>query len=325
MPDRKVLVVACTLVASRVLASERAPAPEPAPPPVHADARATDKGLPRPPSIAPKKYAAWLRALPASQQRRIGEFCRARPVDFEEVCGGIGPLHIPLPLMVRASVDKEKRHRAIVERAGTALAFEAWHASLTTTQRRYVDDQCQGGEDRPTSDLCGDNTPLVVAFDGQPVAFATGGNFSFSQGNPVPTDWPTAATPWIAIDLDGDGAITSGAELFGSATVLPDGGLAGNGFVALAALDANHDGRIDAADPAFGRLVLWADRDGDQRSTPDELTPLAGVVDAISLDARVDVRCDPRRNCERERATIRWHDATGAHAGTVVDVYLPIR
>ena len=32
-------------------------------------------------------------------------------------------------------------------------------------------------EDQPTSDLCGDNTPLVVPFDDQPVVFAAAASF----------------------------------------------------------------------------------------------------------------------------------------------------
>jgi hypothetical protein len=173
----------------------------------------------------------------------------------------------------------------------------------------------------------GTGTPLVVAFAGEPVTFTQGGGaFAFSAGVRTPSDWPTATTPWIALDRDGDGAITSGAELFGSSTVLPDGRTARNGFEALAALDANHDGVIDARDPMFASLLLWSDRDGNRTSSPDELVPLASRVVSISLDDRVVVRCDGRNNCERERAQLRWRDDAGAmHDGAVIDIYLPAR
>jgi hypothetical protein len=171
-------------------------------------------------------------------------------------------------------------------------------------------------------------TPLVVAFDGQPIDFAPAGHdrFAFVPSEPAETDWPTAVTPWIALDLDGDGAITSGAELFGSSTVLANGARASNGFVALAALDANGDGVLDTRDPMFSRLVLWTDRNGDHRSTPDELSPLSSKVTSISLAFTSDPRCNQRDDCEGERATLHWRDAFGAdHAGVVVDVYLPRR
>jgi hypothetical protein len=171
-------------------------------------------------------------------------------------------------------------------------------------------------------------TPLVVAFDGRPIEFtaaSASARFAFVPGEPASTDWPTAATPWIARDLDGDGAITSGAELFGSSTILAGGTAARHGFAALAALDANSDGVLDARDPAFAELVLWSDRDGDHRSTPDELRPLSRTVTSISLAYTLDPRCNARGACQGERGTLRWRDATGAeHQGTVVDIYLPI-
>jgi len=168
-------------------------------------------------------------------------------------------------------------------------------------------------------------TPLVVAFEGQPIDFAPAGHdqFAFVPGQPAATDWPTATTPWIALDLDGDGAITSGAELFGSSTVLASG-RAPNGFAALAALDANGDGTLDARDPMFGKLVLWSDRNGDHRSSPDELRPLSSTVASISLAFSVDARCNQRDDCEGERGSLHWRDAAGAdHVGAVVDVYIP--
>jgi hypothetical protein len=172
--------------------------------------------------------------------------------------------------------------------------------------------------------IAGCMTPLVVAFEGQAIEFtpANADRFAFVPGDPASTAWPTAATPWIAIDLDGDGAITSGAELFGDSTALPTG-KARNGFEALAALDANHDGVIDAADPAFAKLLLWADRDGNRASSPDELRPLAELIVAIPLAHRVDVRCAARGACEGERGSVHWRDANGrTRVGAVVDVYV---
>jgi hypothetical protein len=171
-------------------------------------------------------------------------------------------------------------------------------------------------------------TPLVVAFESQPIEFvpATTARFAFVPGEPAATDWPTAATPWIALDLDGDGSITSGAELFGSSTVLPGGGRATNGFAALAVLDANGDGVVDARDPMFAKLVLWSDRNGDHRSSPDELRPLSSVVTSIPLAFTRGARCNERDDCEGERGALHWRDAAGAdHVGTVVDVYIPTK
>jgi hypothetical protein len=276
--------------------------------------------LPVPPSVEPKAYAAWLKALPKPQQRQIAKFCTKHRTDFQESCGGIGPLHIPYPPFLRARAPQPGDLRSLF------ASSEEWSASLTSAQKRYIDRECTGGEGRDSSALCGDNTPLVVAFDSQPIEFTRGASFAFQAGAPTATDWPTATTPWIAFDANGDGTIDRGSELFGSETVLPGGTTAVNGFVALAALDANHDGAIDAMDPQFAKLVLWADRDADGKSSTGELAALSTTIVSISLAAKLDARCDARGNCEGERATLTWRDARGAlHTGTVVDVYLPLR
>ena len=292
-------------------------APPPAVAPVARCSRfCPPEGYPIPPSDEPKPYAAWLAAQSQPDQKRIAAFCKQHPDDYELVCGGIGPTRIPYRpgprIFASEPGDPVSRFKTDAE----------WEAALTPWQRRYWKKTCWHGESSPSNDLCGDNTPLVVAFDDQRVELTAGGSFAFQPGVPTATDWPTAATPWIALDRDGDGRITSGAELFGSDTVLPTGVRATNGFEALATLDANHDGRIDADDPAFASLLLWADRNNDQRTTPDELSPLGDQVVSISLADRREVHCDARDNCEGERAALV---SRGSHAGSVVDIYLPRR
>jgi hypothetical protein len=277
--------------------------------------------LPEPPSAEPAVYKPWLRGLTKAERARVMRFCRSRPVDYEPVCGGIGPLHIPSPpsLVVEKAVPGQPQ----ASFDDSLKSHDQWRAALTAQQRRYVDFHCRK-EEQMYSTLCG-ATPLVVAFDSQPVEFSAGGSFAFLPGDPMASDWPTAKTPWLARDLDGDGSITSGAELFGSNTALPDGTAAKNGFVALAPLDDNRDGRVDAQDAAFASLLLWSDRNGDRQSTPDELAPLASKVVSITLENAIEIRCDARTNCERERSAMEWRDERGVHRGSVVDVYLPRR
>jgi hypothetical protein len=169
-------------------------------------------------------------------------------------------------------------------------------------------------------------TPLVLSFDGAPVAYRRDHERAFDLGGArgLATDWPTAATPWLALDRDGSGAIEDGSELFGSMTPLPCGRRAVNGFDALRALDTNGDGQITRADADFSRLVVWSDRDGDRRSSPGELATLAslGVV-SIDLAYTEERRCDVRGNCEVERAKFRFVGSDGAeHVGAIVDVHL---
>jgi len=170
-------------------------------------------------------------------------------------------------------------------------------------------------------------TPLVLNFEvSQPIEMlASDAAFDIAGvGECLDSDWPSAATPWLAADLDRNGFIDAGNELFGSGTILASGRHAQNGFVALAPFDGNHDGRITPADPRFGELLVWRDEDADKLSLPFELTTLAEAgVQAIELDYHVLEQCDARGNCGRERSRFSYVGATGTVAvGEVVDMYL---
>ena len=171
-------------------------------------------------------------------------------------------------------------------------------------------------------------TPLVVQLDGASTSFmpaiATPFDMS-SDGTCTTTDWPTS--PWLALDRDGDGVITSGAELFGSATKMSTGGYAQHGFAALAELDDNRDGRIDAQDSSFAKLVLWSDLDDDRMGTAAELRRLADAqLVSIDLAFERQASCDGFGNCGYERAAFEYHTAEGATAvGEIVDVRLQCR
>jgi hypothetical protein len=172
------------------------------------------------------------------------------------------------------------------------------------------------------------NTPLVLAFHHEHVDFthAPGAFDLAGEAASVPTDWVSASTPWLAMDVDGDGRIEDGRELFGSMTLLPGGGRARDGFAALAALDDDGDGQITARDAAFASLVVWRDADQDRRSEPGELVPAAdeGLV-AIRLAYDIVPNC-VNGNCERERTTFVYRDDRGReHEGDVIDVHLASR
>jgi hypothetical protein len=78
----------------------------------------------------------------------------------------------------------------------------------------------------------------------------------------------------LAVDLDGDGAIGSGRELFGTAWGHRDG------FARLRVFDLDGDGWISGTEGAT--LLVWRD-DGDGRSQPGELHGLGELgVEAIA-------------------------------------------
>lgn len=128
----------------------------------------------------------------------------------------------------------------------------------------------------------GGGDPLIVDLDGDGLALATAPRVSFDllgSGEPQRVRWVGPRDALLAIDRDADGRIGSVHELFG------DVGRCGDhpcrdGFDALAKLDraaqgGNGDGVLDARDESFVRLSLWLDANGDGRTQPGELQPLA--------------------------------------------------
>lgn len=97
--------------------------------------------------------------------------------------------------------------------------------------------------------------PLVLDLDGDGLELtAASGNVLFdhnADGIKTGTGWAGADDGLLVRDLNGNGSIDSGRELFGVDTVKRNGQLATQGFDALADLDSNGDGQITSADAAW--------------------------------------------------------------------------
>ncbi|HRE16701.1 MAG TPA: calcium-binding protein, partial [Rhodocyclaceae bacterium] len=120
--------------------------------------------------------------------------------------------------------------------------------------------------------------PLAIDLDGdgiETVAAAEGILFDHdADAIKTATGWVNGDDGWLVLDKNGNGHIDNGAELFGVDTVLANGQKATDGFQALAELDSNSDGMIDANDAAFQNLKVWRDIDQDGVSQSDELFKL---------------------------------------------------
>jgi hypothetical protein len=94
------------------------------------------------------------------------------------------------------------------------------------------------------------------------------------------TAWIDSSDGFLAMDRNGNGLIEDGAELFGDHTVKSNGNLATGGFDALADLDSNSDGLIDANDAAFSQLKILTDADDDGTFNKNEFVTLdeAGIT-----------------------------------------------
>ncbi|MFH1116114.1 MAG: calcium-binding protein [Pseudomonadota bacterium] len=125
----------------------------------------------------------------------------------------------------------------------------------------------------------------------------------------------------LAMDLNGDGVINSGRELFGDQTILRNGKRAANGFEALSDLDANADGKIDEHDEAYSRLSVWTDLDGDEYASETEICNFADLgITSISLSATLHHNTDEQGNDRTRIGNFQWCDGT---MGQIAEYLLP--
>ena len=93
--------------------------------------------------------------------------------------------------------------------------------------------------------------PLVIHFDG-PVGELRNVAFKFdldADGTADSMPFVGTGSGFLALDANGNGQIDNGRELFGTQT--------GDGFADLAKFDADSNGWIDEADPAYEQLSVW--------------------------------------------------------------------
>ena len=121
------------------------------------------------------------------------------------------------------------------------------------------------------------------------LSLAHGVRFDLGDGSQgaARVGWVGRGDGLLVVDLNGNGRIDNGRELFGSASALAGGGTAANGFQALAQYDSNGDGQVDARDAAFATLRLWVDANADGRTDAGELQTLAQAgVASLGLGAQ---------------------------------------
>ena len=144
-------------------------------------------------------------------------------------------------------------------------------------------------------------SPLVLDLDGDGVETidkSSGIHFDH-DGNHFAetTGWAGKDDGLLAWDKNGNGKIDNGGELFGNNTLLASGAKAANGFAALAELDSNHDGKIDANDTAFTQLRVWKDGDSNAVVADGELLSLAAAgVQSINVSFTSQTQTDAQGN-----------------------------
>ncbi|MCH5193358.1 MAG: hypothetical protein J1F11_05300, partial [Oscillospiraceae bacterium] len=130
--------------------------------------------------------------------------------------------------------------------------------------------------------------PLIFDLDGDGFNIESkenGTNFDLDKnGFAERINW-TKKDGFLCLDLNGNGIIDNGGELFGDQTLLADGTKAKNGFEALAQYDSNGDGVIDENDEIFDKLRIWVDANGNGISDEGEMMTLRELgITSINLN-----------------------------------------
>ncbi len=175
--------------------------------------------------------------------------------------------------------------------------------------------------------------PLIIDLDGDlNVVTALADSTAYfdldNDGFAERTAWSSATDGFLVRDLNGNGAIDAGSEMFGSGFVQLEAGsfeeFGEDGFIELALLDSNGDGVISAADAGFNTLQVWIDANLDGVTDEGELRSLdeVGLVSvslATFVSDHVDVLGD-RSSIERA-STAGFADGSDR---TVYNVYLSL-
>ncbi|MBN6150275.1 hypothetical protein JR065_07985 [Xanthomonas sp. AmX2] len=165
-------------------------------------------------------------------------------------------------------------------------------------------------------------SPIVIDLDGDGVETTALQNNRYfdhdANGMRERTAWASADDGFLVRDLNRNGRIDNGREMFGNQTRLANGNLASNGFEALRDLDDNQDGLIDQNDAVFAELRIWRDLNGNGRTDSGELQTLAqSGLSAVRTGWQSSGYVDANGQMHAQIGTAIRHDGTDAAAADV--------
>jgi hypothetical protein len=148
--------------------------------------------------------------------------------------------------------------------------------------------------------------PLTASLDANDIADANASVSFDADGSGLEKQWTWIHRDagWLVYDRAGRGQITSALQLFGNVTFWM---FWDNGFDALASLDNNADGQLRGAELAS--LAIWQDKNGNGRSEPGEVRPLA-AWGISSLDCKYDLQSLPKGTCAAAPRGVTFSDGT---------------
>ena len=166
-------------------------------------------------------------------------------------------------------------------------------------------------------------SPLIVDLDGDGVETTTtedGTHFDHdNNGFAEKTSWVGKDDGLLVRDLNNNGQIDDGTELFGNNSVLSSGEKAANGFEALADLDSNNDGIFDNSDTAWNQVDVWKDSNQNGKVDEGELLTLEQAgIESIDLDYQNSNTVDANGNTVGQIGTFDKENGT---QGNISDIW----
>ncbi len=170
-------------------------------------------------------------------------------------------------------------------------------------------------------------SPLIIDLDGDGVetSKAEDGVYFDHDGNGFAekSGWVGQDDGLLVRDINGNGEIDNGTELFGNNSVLSSGEKAANGFEALKDLDSNGDGVFNAEDNAWSEVKIWQDANGNGKVDSNELLTLEQAnISGINLNYYNVDNEDVNGNKIKQTGTFIKTDGT---TGSVKDVWFETR
>ncbi|GFM76187.1 hypothetical protein PSCICM_20060 [Pseudomonas cichorii] len=161
-------------------------------------------------------------------------------------------------------------------------------------------------------------SPVILDLDGdgvETISVKAGIHFDHDgNGTAETTGWVGRDDGLLVWDRNDNGQIDNGNELFGNNSILSNGQRAANGFAALAELDNNHDGKIDANDNAFSKLQIWRDLNSDAKVNTGELLSLSAAnITSLNTAYSNGSAVDPQGN--KALQVGQYTDANGVILG----------
>jgi hypothetical protein len=163
--------------------------------------------------------------------------------------------------------------------------------------------------------MCGGYySPLMVFFDKDRPNFENVTDFKMKHDQK--TYWPNKNHAGYFVGLlNKNGKIESHQDLFG------EGENIANGFISLGKHDKNKDGKIDAKDPIFKKLVLWKDSEGKGQFNKKDMVYLSKKIQSIDLKYNNNFEMAGIGAEYRQRSSFTFKRNGKVQNGEIIDVW----